>query len=260
MMDSTNRFSIMNKINERQYPRRIEVKHPNIHFVDNYRFQKKIREIRNTRIITSKITKEIQICFLERESYNRLKYQILCLDLEVEAEHIGELSIFRKRTNVFNNVIIYANLSGKLVDVLNFEQLQKRWKNVKKKLLQKYDGNVFLNYLKETDTLLEKKETILSYLSSKEMYGLYFNECWGIHYTDKPRFEGLEINVNFDKNETNEELDYSKVHIIYELETEQKIQNIQFHFIKSKLYEVIAEIAETEFNSKYSMVCLTPII
>lgn len=260
MMDNLSRFTIMNPIEEKKQPSRIEIKHPSIHFIENFLYQKKSNSFRNNRMVSSKITKEIQFFFLERESYDRFKYQILCLDLEIEADHIGELSILRKQINVFNNIIVHANLNGKLVNVLNFEQLKKRWEVLKNELVLKYYGNVFLNYLKKTDILFENKETLLTHLNSKEMYGLYFNECWGIHKTDNPRFEGLEVNVNLDNNNSSEDIEYSNVQIITKMETELKKQSIEFHYIKNKLYEIIAEVVEETNSSKYSMICLTPII
>ena len=193
---------------------------------------------------------------------NLWRYQLICLDYEIEAKHLASTTILRKVNNVFNELKVYVNQNGTIMSIINLKQLRERWQNAKEELLQVNEGSTLLDFLSDTDELLENETELLKFVSSKEMYGLYFNSCWGYHDVNKPRFEGLEINIEkrvlYDQHTQHLQKPYSQdATLILKSCKDKKQKESEFKYKNNQLQEAFLEINSPTKTSKYSIICLT---
>jgi hypothetical protein len=239
----------------------VQILLPNNCCFSKYKFENIKEETIEQIIYTTTTIKEVKICFSGIEN-NLWRYQVLCVNLDIEAKHISSTTILKKQINVFDELIFYVNQNGTIIDIFNLDQLQKRWQEAKVALHNKNQGSILDDFIADTDELLKDKKNVLKYISSKEMYGLYFNGCWGYHDITKPRFEGLMLNIEkrkiYDQHTKHLQQPYSHdVQVIYNTADEQKVQESFFEYKNHKLVEAFLEINEPDINSKYSIVCLT---
>jgi hypothetical protein len=239
----------------------VQILLPTVACIKEYRFKEVITKTSNNRLTTKTTTKTVKICFSGMED-NLWRYQLLCVNLEIEAKHMGSTSILRKQLNVFDEVIVQVTHNGTIVALLNHKDLQKRWQEVKEELLEKHQGSALLDLLADTDELMDDKKKLLKFIASKEMYGLYFNGCWGYHDITKPRFEGLVLNIEkriqYDQHTKHLQKPYSQdVQIVFKAVQEKKVQESEFTYKKNQLIEAFLAIEEPNINAKYSIICLT---
>ena len=226
-----------------------------------YRFEKNFVEIINKRKQITKIIRTVTIRFSGIEN-DKWRFQIVCHSQEIVAEHIGSITILQLRDTIFNEIIIYVNQNGIILSVLNLKQIQELWQTVKNDLRKKHEGQVLENFFYRTNAIVASTESILKYLDSKEMYGLYFNGCWGFHNIQKPRFAELHIiiekRIQHDMHNQHLQRAYSHdAQLIIKKETETKKQYCELMYSSNNLDEAFLETQEENKNSKYSIVCLT---
>ena len=247
----------MNNKNILQNPNEVQISHPTESCEKIYRFKNVITKNK----LTTTVLKRIEISLSGIEN-NLWRYQLICLDYEIEAKHLGSTTILRKVNNVFNEVKVYVNQNGAIMSIINLKQLQERWQNAKVELLEMNEGATLLDFLSDTDELLENHENVLKFISSKEMYGLYFNSCWGYHDINKPRFEQLEINMEkrilYDQHTQHLQKPYSQdATLILKSYNDKKQKESEFKYKNNQLQEAFLEINAPTKTSKYSIICLT---
>jgi hypothetical protein len=225
-----------------------------------YRFTDEIIKTKGKTQEITTIKRDVAIRFSGIEN-NLWRYQLICLDYKIEAKHLGSDTISRKKANVFNEIIIHVNQNGTIVSIINLKQLQDRWQIAKEELQEKHQGAVLEDFLFESDKLVENKENVLKHIRSKEMYGLYFNSCWGYHDMRKPRFEELTIHIEkrIQQDRHSQHLQKTFSHdatLKFKTATEQKKQESEFIYKNHQLQEAFLAIEEPNITSKYSVVCL----
>jgi hypothetical protein len=228
--------------------------------VKEYLFKDTTTKIVEIKTITETIVRAVEIRFSGMEN-NLWRYQLVVVKYDIITTKEGSTAIIEKKASVFNEVLVHVNKYGTIVSVLNLKQLQENWQVVKEELLDKHQGNVLLDFLADTDELMANKENVLKLITSKEMYGLYFNSCWGVHDTRKPRFEGLTIHIEKRVQEDRHNQDLQKIYkhdalLKFKKVTEEKQQESEFKYINNQLQEAFLSIEAPNLTSKYSIVCL----
>jgi hypothetical protein len=228
-----------------------------------YKFTEVVDIIVNKKTHTQKTIKEVKLCFSGMEN-DVWRYQILCVNLDIEAKHIGSTTILRKQINVFDEVIVHVNQNGTIINLLNWKELKERWEEVKEHLRDNHQGSVLEEFLADGDKMINDKKNALKYISSRGMYGLYFNSLWGYHDRTKPRFEGLTLvldqpnRVLYDRHTLHLQKPYNHdVKLFFNNENGNKTQNSNFEYKNNQLVEAFLAIDEPNINSKYSLLCLT---
>ena len=248
-----------------QLPNRFEVQFdlPSTPVVIDYRFEENIETIVGRNKEHKTTTRTIQICCSGIED-NLHRFQLLCLDLDLKSNYLGtaSTSILRKQLNIFDEVILYANHKGSIIKIINLEDIRDRWKEVKNELMEEHQGAAFEEFLSDTDDFLQNETDIKKFIQSKEMYGLYFNDCWGIHHLHEPRFEGLEIMLKepnrkeYDRHSKDIIKGYNNdSSIIWNISTDNKTQECVILYKDNQLEEAYLEIKQTNSKSNYSL-CL----
>ncbi|WP_309607475.1 hypothetical protein [Flavobacterium sp.] len=247
----------MTKTNTLQNHNEVQILLPTQSGVKEYQF----KNVSTKNKLTTTVFKKVAIGFSGIEN-NLLRYQLICLDYDIEAKHLGSTTILRKVANVFNEVKIYVNQNGTITSIINLKQLQERWQNAKKELLEMNEGATLLDFLSDTDELMENQENVLKFVSSKEMYGLYFNSCWGYHDINKPRFEELEIHIEkrilYDQHTQHLQKPYSQdATLVLKSNNDKKQKVSEITYKNNQLQEAFLEIISPTKTSKYSIICLT---
>ena len=232
--------------------------------IQEYLLNEVIKKKENGYEIITKKTRNIKICFSGIEN-NLRRYQVLCMELVIENNYMGLAieRIVRKHQNVFDEVIMYVNNNGSILEIINIDEIQERWEETKKELKEQNQGIDFENYLAENDDFFDDPERILKYISSKVMYGLYFNDCWGFHDLKKPRYKDLKLILD----EPREMHDRHTLHLakpyshdskmIWNTETDEKTQLCEMIFKNNQLEHALLEINEPNKLTNYSLLCLT---
>ncbi|WP_029269165.1 hypothetical protein [Flavobacterium sp. KJJ] len=83
-----------------------------------------------------------------------------------------------KTAEVLYPLKIVVDESGKWIDIYNYDEIQCRWKDKKKAILDYFAGEVTEKYVKKTEYALENTETLFKYLTSDYFLRTFFN---GIH-------------------------------------------------------------------------------
>jgi hypothetical protein len=88
---------------------------------------------------------------------------------------------------------VVVDSTGKWVDVYNYNEIQERWENTKKEILDYYEGDVTQIHIKHVERYLETKANLVTALNSDYFLRAFFN---GIHvaYTREYTFEN---NITF---------------------------------------------------------------
>ncbi|WP_264551514.1 LysM peptidoglycan-binding domain-containing protein [Flavobacterium sp. N2038] len=104
-----------------------------------------------------------------------------------------------KTAEVIYPLKIVVDESGKWVDIYNYDEIERRWKDTKNAILDYYEGEVTDNYIEHTEYALESAETLLKSLASDYFLRTFFN---GIHvgYTSRYTFQN-EVFFPLEKDE-----------------------------------------------------------
>jgi hypothetical protein len=237
----------------------VQILHPTMPCENLYRFESEIIET-NEEVMSTTITRMVEICFSGKEN-NLWRYQLICSEYDIIAEHIGNKTILKKTAGIFDEIKVLVNQNGSIVSVLNLDEMQQYWETEKQEMLEKNQGGNLLDFLDRTDGLIANQESVMKFITSKDCYGLYFNSCWGVHDTRKPRFEGLTIHIEKRVQEDRHNQDLQKIYkhdalLEFKKVTEEKQQESEFTYENHHLKEAFLSIEAPNLTSKYSIVCL----
>lgn len=233
----------------------VELLHPVKKEVSHYVFSTFCTDYTNIkRPKESSFLREVEIIYLG-ELKSHAVFQLLCMVVEFKGDTLQDVSLLRKINYVFDEVIVLADQQGNIVEVNNHREILKRWTDTKTKLLEELEGDAIFNYFNTIDAMMDSKEKLISFLGSKDMYGLYFNGYWGKHHPASPR----SVNV-----------DHGDIGPMEVFESDRKERGIElrfgqqesdeykgrFHYQNHQLMEAVLELSESDNVIKYKVLCL----
>ena len=115
-----------------------------------------------------------------------LKYLDVKITLEKELRKM-ELLI-NELADIYSLLIVKVNKSGDITGLENMDEIQAKWKMLKKKIREEYDGYEVQDFLAGVDRKINTPGSVLNELKSYPFYGILFN---GI-YTRYDNFKQLE--------------------------------------------------------------------
>jgi hypothetical protein len=190
---------------------------------------------------------------------NKFETYINNLDPEILADELAE-----KVARVLYPLKVIINPEGKFIGIHNFEEINKRWKKEKEKLLEYYQGDWANKYLDLTETTLQSESSLQRALSGDWFLSSFFA---GI-YTNYTRYYKFQNKVDFPilantkplvykvEQTTDEYLDEHLQLVIEQngiLDDERAKIDIEngLYFPDYALQNPQAEKAQGEFRSKY---------
>jgi len=128
---------------------------------------------------------------------DRYKFQVFLFDAAYTFSRTTEPyhTLYRKTSYVFDELVLWADPHGHLMEVHNLPFVQYRWETIREELILEFEGDVFEEHVAFMDDILADEPKLLQYLSTPSMYGLYFNGCWGSYKNG----ESSDRNVTYGK-------------------------------------------------------------
>lgn len=138
---------------------------------------KKIKKISYTRKIA--ITRY-------KHNGNDMLFQLFLSEIEITSNVSIENIIFLKRIGAaFDEIELEINEYGKIIKILNFEELGKRWEIIRAKLAIDNIGFVAESYMQDISNSLKEEQKLISFFSDYKMFGLYFSSLYRNTYAVK---------------------------------------------------------------------------
>ncbi|OXG04390.1 hypothetical protein BC749_102783 [Flavobacterium araucananum] len=134
----------------------------------------KVKKIRQTR--------EISITRYQRDG-NEMLFHVFLSDIKIKSNMSVENIFFLKKTgSAFDEIELEINEYGKIIKVLNFEELKERWKIVSAKLAIDNIGLSAESYRQNITEIVKEERKLLSFFSDYKMFGLYFSSLYRNSY------------------------------------------------------------------------------
>nr|WP_199000563.1 hypothetical protein [Flavobacterium sp. ASV13] len=110
---------------------------------------------------------------------NDMLFQLFLSEIEITSNISIENIIFLKRIGAaFDEIELEINEYGKIIKILNFEELSKRWEIIRVKLAIDNVGLVAESYMQDISNLLKEEKKLISFFSDYKMFGLYFTSLY----------------------------------------------------------------------------------
>jgi hypothetical protein len=117
---------------------------------------------------------------------NDMLFQLFLSEIEITSNVSIENIIFLKRIGAaFDEIELEINEYGKIIKILNFEELGKRWEIIRAKLAIDNIGFVAESYMQDISNSLKEEQKLISFFSDYKMFGLYFSSLYRNTYAVK---------------------------------------------------------------------------
>jgi len=114
---------------------------------------------------------------------NDMLFQLFLSEIEITSNLSIENIFFLKKTaSAFDEIELEINDYGKIIKILNFEELGKRWEMIRIKLAIDNIGYIAESYMQDISNLLKQEQKLISFLSDYKMFGLYFSSLYRNSY------------------------------------------------------------------------------
>jgi len=119
--------------------------------------------------------KELKMHFIDNRRISTI-YEIelykICLTL---SETLDKASDFTRRLMLrYDFIQPKVTAEGKIISVENIKELQNTWQRLKKTILEDYEGDVAVDYIKEIEEKMMTQNFLLSPISQYFFFGLLF--------------------------------------------------------------------------------------
>ncbi|KOP39805.1 hypothetical protein DBB36_21865 [Flavobacterium sp. WLB] len=110
---------------------------------------------------------------------NDLLFHLFLSDIEIKSNvSIENIFFLKKIGTAFDEIELEINDYGKIIKILNFEELGKRWEIIRAKLAIDNIGYVVESYMQSITNSLKEEQTLISFFSDYKMFGLYFSSLY----------------------------------------------------------------------------------
>lgn len=142
--------------------------------------------------------REVEI-FLTGEEEETDRYQVLSYSIDFQSHaSTPSFNLVEQIGYVFDDVRLSIDKkTGKMVKVNNLPEIFKRWKETEKELLVLNRGAVVVNYCKQLESLLNREDAFIQFLTEYKMFGLYFNEMLQKDYLKTPSHSRIQNHHDF---------------------------------------------------------------
>lgn len=152
-----------------------------------YKFESIVsEEIMPSYIKEKKYTRTVEIFFLKKQK-ELYQYQILCTKFDFSDQDTAIGFFLKKISYLFDELDVYADEENNIVKINNISSLRLRWQELKARMWETYKGDAVENYFRSISAVLDNEESLISFLQSDNMFGLYFNGQLGQYPDDGKR-------------------------------------------------------------------------
>lgn len=140
---------------------------------------------------------------------------------------------------VFDLLVVSTNQNGAIIQINNWEYVQKTWQTLRTEIIQDHDNEEYMKRISDMDILMQDQENVIRYLSLPSNYGLYFNNYRNLNLSEPIQ----SVTATYGEELSNRTIE-EKVNIQL---TETKTQQLATFQISSAL---------TDENTLYSGSCV----
>lgn len=171
--------------------------------------------------------------------------------------------LLSKKLYAFGNVLLGVNEKGEISKIFNLKEMLQEWEETKSKLRKDYMGIEFEGFLSDITAVLESEEKTITYLKSKNMFGMYFHGLWGKNDVQNTPVKRKEKIAVFRNTEITEEIrtdnkirefiisaQKSDDHPNKIISTVEEINHYKGRIIYNQKNELLEGFTEIENNSK----------
>ncbi|MFH6948808.1 hypothetical protein ACHRV6_09970 [Flavobacterium sp. FlaQc-51] len=127
-------------------------------------------------------TRNVSITRFKRDG-NDMLLQLFISDIKIKSNmSTGNIFFLEEVGSVFDEVEVEINDYGKIISILNFKELQDRWKTMHTKLAIDNEGRTVETYMQNITDLLKEERRLISFFSDLKIYGLYFSSLYRNSY------------------------------------------------------------------------------
>jgi hypothetical protein len=106
---------------------------------------------------------------------NDMLFQLFLSEIEITSNvSIENVFFLKKIGSAFDEIELEINKYGKIIKILNLEELGKRWEIIRAKLAIDNVGFVAESFMQNITSLLKEEQKLISFFSDNKMFGLYF--------------------------------------------------------------------------------------
>jgi hypothetical protein len=114
---------------------------------------------------------------------NDMLLQLFLSEIEIRSNlSIENIFFLKKIGSAFDEIEVEINDYGKIIKILNFEELGKRWEIIRAKLAIDNVGLVAESFMQNITNSLKEEHKIISLFSDYKMFGLYFSSLYRNSY------------------------------------------------------------------------------
>ncbi|OMQ10525.1 hypothetical protein [[Flexibacter] sp. ATCC 35103] len=127
-------------------------------------------------------TREISITRYQLEG-NDMLFHVFLSQIEIKSNLSVENIFFLEEIGAaFDEIELEINDYGKIIKVLNFEELKQRWKAIRAKLAIDNEGLNAEAYMQNITDILKDEQRLISFFSDYKMFGIYFSNLYRNSY------------------------------------------------------------------------------
>jgi hypothetical protein len=131
----------------------------------------------------SNLKKRKKISYTRQISITRYKYNgndklfhLFLSDIEIKSNlSIENIFLLKKIGSAFDEIEVEISDYGKIIKIVNFKELGKRWEIISTKLAIDNVGPVVESYIQDISNSLKEEQKLISFFSDYKMFGLYFS-------------------------------------------------------------------------------------
>lgn len=155
---------------------------PELDKINDFMFETLTVDFSNEKIKKVSYVRKITITRYKSNG-NDMLFQLFLSEIEITSNlSIENIFFLKKITSAFDEIEVEINDYGKIIKILNFEELGKRWEMTRIKLAIDNVGYIAESYMQDISNLLKQERKLISFLSDYKMFGLYFSSLYRNSY------------------------------------------------------------------------------
>lgn len=123
-------------------------------------------------------TRKVNITRFKRDG-NDMLLQLFLSEIKIISNlSIENIFFLEEIGSVFDEIEVEINDYGKIINILNFKELQNRWKTMHAKLIIDNKGRAAESCMQSVTDLLKEEQRLISFFSDYKIFGLYFSSLY----------------------------------------------------------------------------------
>ncbi|WP_316632995.1 hypothetical protein [uncultured Flavobacterium sp.] len=140
-------------------------------------------------------TRKVNITRFKHDG-NDMLFQLFLSEIKITSNlSIENIFFLEEIVSVFDEIEVEINDYGKIINILNFKELQDRWEIMNAKLAIDNEGCDAESCMQNITDLLKEEQILISFFSDYKIFGLYFSSLFRNSYNIERKRKLLDCNT-----------------------------------------------------------------